>query len=328
MREARERGARTGVRVDARIGVLWLKSAAARADIRSRQSLSALAAQGGPAAPKRAAGLFLCAILAAMRIIDVHTHIWPDALASHAVSSVGAQGHIAPHYDGTAAGLRASMDRAGIDLSVVLPVATKASQVRTINDFSASLVSDPRIVPFGAMHPDLEEPAAELARIKELGIRGFKMHPEYQTFELDEPRMTPIYEAAIELGLTIFFHSGGDVAFTSVRGTPEAFVELIERYPGLHAVLAHMGGFRQWHAVTGRLAGRDVLFDTAYTLGHLSDDEFVSLVREHGVDRVMFGTDGPWTDPDTQLAHLRRLPFAPAELNAILGGNAERFLSR
>lgn len=263
-----------------------------------------------------------------MPIIDVHTHVWPDELAAHAVSAVGSQGHIAPYYDGTVSGLTASMDRAGIDVSIVLPVATKPGQVRTINDFSASLVDDPRIVPFGAMHPDLEDPRTEMHRLKELGIRGFKMHPEYQTFELDEPRMKPIYDAAVELGLTIFFHSGGDVAFSSVRGTPDAFVALIDRYPGLHAVLAHMGGFRQWHAVTGRLAGRDVLFDTAYTLGHLPDEEFVALVREHGVDRVMFGTDGPWTDPVAQLEHLRRLDFTTDELAAILGENAQRFLER
>jgi predicted TIM-barrel fold metal-dependent hydrolase len=263
-----------------------------------------------------------------MRIIDVHTHIWPDALAEHAVSSVGSQGHISPFYDGTVAGLKAAMDRAGIDVSVVLPVATKPGQVRSINDWAAGLLGGDRIVPFGAMHPDFEDPASELARLRELGIRGLKMHPEYQTFEPCEERMIPIYKAAIANDLTLFFHAGGDVAFTSVRGTPEAFVQLLDTWPDLHAVLAHMGGFRQWNAVTGRLAGRDVLFDTAYTLGHLPDEEFVALVREHGVERVMFGSDGPWTDAVEQLAHLRRLPFSEAELAALLGGNAERFLAR
>lgn len=261
-----------------------------------------------------------------MRIIDVHTHIWPDALAASAVATVGSLGHISAHYDGTVAGLVSTMDHAGIDVSVVLPVATKANQVRTINEWATTLVGDARIVPFGAMHPDLEEPRTEIARMRELGLRGFKMHPEYQSFGPLEPRMAAIYDAAIEHDMTLFFHAGGDAAFTSVRGTPDAFVTLLETWPDLRAVLAHMGGFRQWHAVTGRLAGRDVFFDTAYTLGHLPDDEFVALAREHGCDRVLFGSDGPWTDATEQLEHLRRLPFTGDEFAAVLGGNAERLL--
>jgi predicted TIM-barrel fold metal-dependent hydrolase len=261
-----------------------------------------------------------------MRIIDVHTHIWPDTLAAAAVSAVGSQGHIGAHYDGTVAGLKAAMDRAGVDISVVLPVATKPGQVRTINDWAASLRDDPRIVPFGAMHPDFEDPGAEIARMRGLGITGFKMHPEYQAFEPLDPKLEPVYAAAIENGMTLLFHAGGDVAFDTVRGTPAVFATLLDTWPELHAVLAHMGGFRQWHEVTGRLAGRDVYFDTAYTLGHLPDDEFVALAREHGCSRVLFGSDGPWTDVAQQIEHLRRLPFTADEFAAILGGNAERLL--
>ncbi len=263
-----------------------------------------------------------------MRIIDVHTHIWPDALAAAAVSAVGSQGHISASYDGTVAGLKAAMERAGVDVSVVLPVATKPSQVRTINDWAASLLGDRRIVPFGAMHPDFEDPAAEIARMRTIGITGFKMHPEYQTFDPLDARLGPLYAAAIEHGMTLFFHAGADVAFDTVRGTPEVFASLLDAWPDLHVVLAHMGGFRQWHGVRERLAGRDVYFDTAYTLGHLPDDEFVALAREHGCDRVLFGSDGPWTDVAGQLEHLRRMPFTPSEFDALLGGNAERMLAR
>jgi len=260
-----------------------------------------------------------------MRIIDMHTHAWPDALAPGAISTVGAQGHIAAHYDGTIAGLLGAMDRAGIDASVVLPVATKPTQVATINDWIATTASA-RVVPFGAMHPDFPDPAAEIARMRSLGLRGFKMHPEYQAFEPCEERMRAIYAAAIEHGMILLFHAGGDVAFDSVRGTPEQFCTVLDEWPALTAVFAHMGGFRQWHVVTGRLAGRDSWFDTAYTLGHLPDDEFVALAREHGCDRVLFGTDGPWTDAGAQLKHLRSLPFTVEELAGILGGNAERLL--
>jgi predicted TIM-barrel fold metal-dependent hydrolase len=263
-----------------------------------------------------------------MRIIDVHTHIWPNTLAPAAVAAVGSQGHIRSYYDGTVAGLERAMMNAEVDLSVVLPVATKPGQVRTINDWAATLLADARIVPFGAMHPDFEDPAGEIARMRALGLTGFKMHPEYQAFDPLAAHLETVYAAAIEQGMTLFFHAGGDVAFDTVRGTPAVFATLLDRWPDLHAVLAHMGGFRQWHDVTGRLAGRDVYFDTAYTLGHLPDDEFVALAREHGCDRVMFGSDGPWTDAEEQIAHIKSLPFAPSEVEAILGGNAERMLAR
>jgi predicted TIM-barrel fold metal-dependent hydrolase len=261
-----------------------------------------------------------------MRTIDVHTHIWNDSVAPKAISSVGSQGHIGAHYDGTLAGLIGSMDRAGVDVSVTLPVATKPSQVRKINDWAAGLIGNERLIPFGAMHPDFPDPAKEIARMRKHGLTGFKMHPEYQQFDPRDPRLEPVYEAAIENGMTLYFHSGGDVAFTSVRGTPRAFAEVLGVWPELHAVLAHLGGFRQWQAVPGRLAGSSAWFDTAYTLGHLPDETFVELVRTLGTDRVMFGSDGPWTDSAAEIEHLKSLPFKKAELAAILGGNAERFL--
>ena len=261
-----------------------------------------------------------------MPTIDTHTHAWPDSLAATAISRVGDLGSIVAHYDGTVLGLLASMDRAGIDRSVLLPVATKASQVRTINDWVIGLASE-RIVPFGAMHPDVADPWAEIALLRAAGVRGFKMHPEYQSFEPTEPRLQPIYRAAAEQKMTIYFHAGGDVAFDSVRGTPASFVDVLDAWPDLRIVLAHMGGFRVWPGVLERLAGRDVWIDTAYTLGHLPDDEFVALARAHGVDRVLSGSDGPWTDSEKEIAHLRRLAFTPDELAGILGGNAERLLA-
>jgi uncharacterized protein len=261
----------------------------------------------------------------AMPIIDVHFHAFPDALAPSALASMTAGGHIEATNDGTVSGVVGAMDRAGIDVGVVLPVATKPSQVRSINDWIAGTASD-RIVPFGAMHPDLDDPASEVARMASLGLRGFKLHPEHQAFAPHDPRLDPIYAAAVEHGLVVFFHAGEDLLHDTLNGTPAAFAAMLDAWPGLRCVLAHMGGFRQWSAVRERLLGRDVWFDTAYTLGHLPDDEFVALARDHGADRVLFGSDGPWTDAGAELAHLRSLPLTPVELAGILGGNAVRLL--
>lgn len=259
-------------------------------------------------------------------VIDFHTHVFPDALAEGAISALETQGDVKAHYDGTVGGLVGEMDRAGIDVSVVQPVATKPSQVATINDWSASLAGE-RIVPFGAMHPDLENPADEIRRMRELGLRGFKMHPEYQLFEPHEPRMDAIYDAAVDNRMIVLFHAGHDIGFETVRGTPESFAEVLRTWPGLTVVLAHLGGFQVWDGVIEHVAGGDLWLDTAYTLGHLPDDGFVQLVRAHGADRVLFGSDGPWTDPAAELIHLRTLDLTPAEIEAICGGNAQRLLA-
>ena len=117
--------------------------------------------------------------------------------------------------------------------------------------------------------------------------------------------------------------------WNSLIDTGDAGIQILQAYTvkeELRAVLAHLGGFRQWEGVAEHVAGRDIWLDTAYTLGHLPDEEFVEIVRAHGCDRVLFGSDGPWTDARDEIAHLRRLPFTSDELDGILGGNAVRLL--
>lgn len=260
-------------------------------------------------------------------LTDFHTHIWPDALAPAAITALSGGGGVPARYDGTVAGLRSAMRSAGIERSVVQPVATKPGQVRAINDWVATLTSED-VLPFGAMHPDLEDPVAELRRMQGLGLRGFKMHPEYQSFSPDDPKLTPLFDAAASLGMIFLSHAGADIGPQTLSGTPDVFARVIDRHPELTIVLAHLGGFRQWHDVPEHLVGRDVYLDTAFTLGHLPDEEFVAIVRAHGADRVLFGSDGPWTDAAAEIAHIRTMGFSETELDAILGGTASRLLER
>jgi len=262
-------------------------------------------------------------------IIDVHTHIWPDAVAPAAIATLLAEGMLVPFYDGTAESLIGAMDEWGIDSAVAQPVATKPGQVVSINDWAARLSAGPyagRILPFGAMHPDFENPAEEIARMARLGLRGFKLHPEHQSFAPDEPRLAPIYEAAIAHDMTVFFHAGADEVHPTIHGTPDTFVTILDRFPEMRVVLAHMGGYKLWPEVAEKLVGKNVYFDTAYTLGHLADDDFCAIIRAHGADKILFGSDGPWTDAGAEIEWIRRLPLAEGVADSILGGNAARIL--
>jgi predicted TIM-barrel fold metal-dependent hydrolase len=257
-------------------------------------------------------------------IIDVHTHTFPDALAERAVTTLAARAGIAAHTDGTNAGLRASMARAGVDLSVLMPIATKPSQVRSINAWAAEINREARgLLSFGTLHPAQDDWAAEIARLVDDGIPGIKLHPDYQDVFVDDPALLPIYRALADAGRVMLVHAGVDIGVPPpVHCSPERLARVLDAVPGLTVIAAHLGGYQQWDDVARCLLGRDLYLDTCYTLDDLGEAAFCDIVRAHGVSRVLFGTDSPWKDQAAEVAHLQALPLTDNEKAAILGGNA------
>ena len=87
-------------------------------------------------------------------LIDFHTHAFPDVIAPRAMAKLSqASGGMMPATDGTVTGLRASMKRAEVDLSVMLSIATNGHQMRSVNDFAASLNGKDGILSFGSVYP-------------------------------------------------------------------------------------------------------------------------------------------------------------------------------
>jgi uncharacterized protein len=264
---------------------------------------------------------------AAPRVIDIHVHVFPDAVAAKAMPVMARNANVTPVFDGTVSGLLAAMDRGGVETSCIQPVATKPESVASMNDWAASTASA-RIAPFGAMHPALADPAAEMARMVALGLHGFKLHPEFQAFHPDDERLRPIYEAAIEHGMAVFFHAGLDLAIPTEHSDPSRFARVLDDFPDLTVILAHMGGWRQWDAVPAALCGRNVFLETSYTLPYVGPAAFVDLVRAHGADKVVFGSDGPWAEVGGDVRAVSSLGLDEDELQAILWRNAAELLAR
>lgn len=260
-------------------------------------------------------------------IIDFHTHVFPDELAPRAIAELERQGMVRAVSDGTVAGLLRSMDRAGIDRSVVLPVSTREAQVATINRWIAGVPRD-RLIPFGTLFPGMKNVREEAARLAESGIPGVKLHPDYQCTDADDPVMIPIYEACREYDLLVMLHAGVDLAMAPpVRATPEMIASVLDRFPGLRLVAAHLGGNLMPDAVMRFLSGRDVFFDTAYCVGEVPDDLFHALVRGHGTEKVLFATDHPWIEQPSSVARVLNSPvFTGSERRLLFGENALRAL--
>lgn len=278
--------------------------------------------------------------------IDMHTHTFPEKIAAGALEKLSAASHTRPFTDGTASGLVRSMGEAGVDLSIVLPVATTPRQVERINDSSAGLnrgAGEANVFNFGCMHPDFEGWHAELARVKELGLKGVKLHPVYQGTDFDDPRYLRILDRAGELGLIVVTHAGLDVGYPGVvRCSPEMVRRAVGQVGPVKLVLAHMGGWKSWGRVLELLPDTPVMIDTSFSTGKmcpldnghyrpdeldlLNGEDFLRLVRAFGAERVLFGSDSPWSDQGTSRAWIEALPLAQEEKRAILGGNAQRLL--
>lgn len=276
-------------------------------------------------------------------IIDFHTHTFPEKIAARALAKMSAAGDLRHYADGTASGLLRAERAAGVDRSILLPVATKPEQVHHINDYAAELNRHAFITnqfSFGSMHPDYENWRQELDRLAANRMRGIKIHPVYQQTDFDDIRYLRILERAGELGLIVVAHAGLDLGFPgSLCATPEKARRALQSVGPVRLVLAHMGGWDCWEQVAEKLADTSALFDTAYCLDDvvpldpgkpprhlLSLEDFAALVRTFGAQRVLFGTDSPWTDPQDAIRRIRALPLSDEEKTAILGGNAQRLL--
>lgn len=261
-------------------------------------------------------------------IIDVHTHIFPDNLAPSAIANLMAFAPLMQnHTDGTSSGLIGSMKQAGISTCVVLPVATKPSQVETINTI-AGQKNPPGLIFFGSLHPDYADLSIEIDRLKSLGVRGVKLHPLYQNFAIDDRRVFPMYEQLADAGLIVTFHTGEDVApLPADLALPDAVARVVAAIPSLTIIAAHMGGWRRWDQVLRDLAGASVFFDTAALPGVCPPEIFIELVQKHGSDRILFGSDSPWWGQRESVEWIDKMALSSMDKERIFYANARSLLS-
>jgi uncharacterized protein len=263
----------------------------------------------------------------AQRIIDFHTHAFPDALAHRAMRALMDEAPgIKSYLDGTVGSLLRSMDDAGIDIAVICCIATKPAQYEPILRWCQEIRSE-RLIPFPSVHPADPDAIEHIRRIKAEGFLGAKLHPFYQDFFATEDRMQAYYEEVCRQNLLLVMHTGYDVAFPWIRrADPAGVSRLHDLFPDLKLVATHLGAWQQWEEVPAHLLGRPILIELSLAPDDLNDDRLRSLLMGHSSEFLLFGTDSPWSDQKRTLSRIRSLGLAPERLNALLGGNAARLL--
>ncbi len=262
-------------------------------------------------------------------IIDFHTHIFPDKIAEKAIKSLAEEINYLykPVTMGSKSELLQKMDEWGIDVCVAQPVITKPSQHIKTNDF-AKEATDKRIISFGGIHPHTDDFKRDVDYVVSLGLPGIKLHPEYQDFRVDDPEMMKIYDYILSKDLMILFHAGADPAYKPpFRSSPEAFRRVLDEMKGGVIIAAHLGGHAQWDDVEKYLVGTDIYLDTSMGTEYYPTEQFLRIVRSHSSEKILFGSDSPWSCAKTEIEKIKSLPLTNKEKDDILGNTARKLLN-
>lgn len=259
------------------------------------------------------------------KIIDCHTHIYPDRIAEKASGNIGSFYGLPISYDGTEASLMKICADNNISKCIINSVATVPAQVRSINSFISDRVrqSGGMFLGLCTLHQDMTsaEMEAELEEAEKAGLVGIKLHPDFQRFSLDDKSLYKIYEAA-ENRFPILFHTGDNRFGYS---NPDRLAKVLDDFPKLTAIAAHFGGWSEWDSAVRHLSGYERLYvDTSSTFYAVSTEKAKELTGAFDGGHILFGTDYPMWDAGRELELLYKLELDEKLLENILWGNAAR----
>ena len=258
-----------------------------------------------------------------MKFIDFHTHVYPDAIAAKAADSVRAfyDGYGNSAIYGTTKMLLERGTMAGMSQFVILPVAMRPDRVRHINDFILEQVAaEPKFIGFGTIHAAMENIIGEVDYIREQGLRGIKMHPDSQVFDIDDPRLLPVYEH-VQGKLPVILHMG-DKRFDYSH--PARLRRVLDMFPKLQVIAAHFGAYQIHEQAYEQLKDKDCFFDVSSSLMFMEEGMAENYVNQYGAERLAFGTDYPMFCAETELNYLLQMDFTDAEYEKIFNENARQ----
>lgn len=258
------------------------------------------------------------------KIIDSHAHIFPEKLAKKAVDSIGDfYGLSMDTEEGTVEALLADGEKNGITKYVVHSTATVPGQVQAINDFIHSqLLRYPQLIGYGTLHPQMDNPKAEIDRMEKMGFKGIKLHPDFQEFAADSPEMFGVY-SLLAGRFPVLFHAG-DIRYP--YSNPHRIAAVAKGFPELTVIAAHFGGYSEWDSIPVYEGLANVYFDTCSALAFLSKEEAVRLIRHFGAERFLFGSDFPMWAYKPELERMEGLKLTKEEYELIFYKNIQNLL--
>ncbi len=256
-------------------------------------------------------------------VIDSHCHVYPDKIALKAVEGTGNFYKLGNEFDGKVSTLICEGGKAGVDHFVVQSVATSPKQVQSINKFISETVleSNGKMTGLGTLHPDSSDILEDIQHIRELGLKGVKLHPDIQQFKIDDFRCLKIYELCEKFSLPILMHTG-DHRFD--YSNPNRMLPIMKIYENLTVVGAHLGGWSVWDDAVENLSQlKNFYVDTSSSFKFMPRERARKIIDSYGVSKVLFATDYPMWNINDEISYFLSLGFTNEECEKIFSKNAQ-----
>ena len=280
-------------------------------------------------------------------IIDAHTHAFlPKDLAALKKTAVILDEHEpedspynwTPRFDSTVESLLAIEREAGVSHFVILPVSIRPERAPEMTRWAARQAEKhPQIIAFGSIHPASKTLEDDLALIRDLGLKGVKLHSLVQQFNPLSDEALRAYAAIERAGLVVLMDcmhlDGAEAAKPNLKPLldisrerkvetgPAQLREIARRFSGLKIIAAHLGFLYGWDRLEPLYHLDNIYLDLAYVHRLLGPGEIMPIIRHKGTDRIIFGSDAPYRRPKNALEWFMALPLSEKEKADILAGN-------
>ena len=260
-------------------------------------------------------------------VIDAHCHIYPEKIAEKAVAATDRFYSSTAYGKGTVEHLVKAYGEFGIDHAIVQSVATTPHQVKSINEFIAKEVelSDGFLTGLGTLHPDSSDIAGDIEHLRELGLKGVKLHPDIQGFKVDKSELLKIYELCEKQALPILMHTGD---YRYDNSNPNRVLPILKAYPCLTMIGAHFGGWSVWEEACEKFAGLPNFYvDCSSSFEFAENVDFKELTLRYGTDKVLFGSDYPMWSARDVLERFLKMGLSEDDNRKILSENVKKLFS-
>lgn len=276
-------------------------------------------------------------------IVDDHAHIYPKKKAKWIINTFADKYRMNPVHlsKGTIDDLTNQMTLHGIDYTVLANFASPKI-ISDNNLWTLEIAAESKkVIPLIAIHPEMKGDKIKLLEeYIDKGAKGIKIHSSVLEFDVQDKRLTDVFEFCNERKFPIVYHCGvvSNVKYNDYADLNN-LLPIIDKYTNIPTLLTHMAEGKTYDIISLADKYEHIYFDTSICISGLlcidrchdmywqNDENVIKIINKIGSNRILFGSDYPFGSPIHDVRRLLNLNISDNDKSKIVGLNAIKFFN-